>query len=278
MHDFIIKVWHDLRDPASLEIILTRGLRLLVIGAVLFAIWALASHLLRRLLSAGRSWGIADRADEKRLATLRGFCQNVIRIVLAIFGLIMGLRELGIDTTSMLAGVSVVGLAIGVGAQHMVRDYLSGIIIVVENQFNVGDNVEITFVNGPVVQGTVERIAIRSTQVRSSDGKLNFINNGSILRVANGSRDWSLAMVEMTVPAEWNVARSRQAAQQVCQQLAGSEVAELLLAAPEVGGVSEVNADGVSGMEIRCRTRPGQQAAVEAKMRALIARQIEEGR
>jgi len=139
----------------------------------------------------------------QRLETLRKLSVEVLRLALIVlFGLTF-LRSLGLDLAPLLAGVGVVGLGVTLAAQSLLKDYLNGILILVENQYNVGDTVEI---NG--LTGTVERLWLRLTTLRLIDGRLAFIPNGQILTVVNQTKDWSAARVEIGVPSDADVSRA----------------------------------------------------------------------
>ena len=120
---------------------------------------------------------------------------NVWRFVVAIFAVAVILGMLGIDLTPLLASATVIGATIGFGAQALVRDYLSGFLLTVEDQFVIGDTIS---VNG--VTGTVEDLSLRVTRVRAVDGSLVYVPNGDIRQLTNTSRGWAKAVVEVDVP------------------------------------------------------------------------------
>ena len=111
---------------------------------------------------------------------------------------------LGINLTPLLASATVIGATIGFGAQALVRDYLSGFLLTVEDQFVIGDSIA---VNG--VSGTVEDVSLRVTRVRAVDGSLVYVPNGEIRQLTNASRGWAKAVVEVTVPIASTAALER---------------------------------------------------------------------
>jgi small conductance mechanosensitive channel len=154
------------------------------------------------------------------------------------------------------------------GAQTLVRDLIGGLFILAEDQFHVGDNVRIG-----TATGVVERITLRATYLRDLDGALHLIPNGEIRAVANLSRGWSQAVVDVIIPADRPVAAALAVLESVCEAAAvDPELAPLLDGPPRVAGVEAVEAAGVR-LRILARTGPGQQwqAARILRARALPA-------
>ncbi len=114
-----------------------------------------------------------------------------------IIGVLITLTLLEINITPLIASVGVAGLAISLGAQALIKDYFSGMMILVENQFNVGDEIQL-----PDVTGTVEMVTLRTTFLRDMRGKLFIVPNGDIRTVANNTRAWRKALVELNLPVD----------------------------------------------------------------------------
>jgi small-conductance mechanosensitive channel len=178
------------------------------------------------------------------------------------------LGMLGINLTPLLASATVIGATIGFGAQALVRDYLSGFLLTVEDQFVIGDSIA---VNG--VTGTVEDLSLRVTRVRAIDGSLVYVPNGEIRQLTNTSRGWAKALVEVTVPiistAELeratNVARA--AAERVATE---APAAAGTSQPPEVLGL--VATAGAAGtLRVMLRTSHAFRASVERALRAAVA-------
>jgi len=127
-----------------------------------------------------------DSNIEQRVKTLWGLFSNIGNVAIYVIILLMILRLVGIDITPILGGIGVVGVALGFGAQSLVKDFISGIFMLLENQYNVGDEVEILCPKGS--RGKVVKITIRSTIIKDSDGNINYIANGSITNVVNYSK------------------------------------------------------------------------------------------
>ena len=120
------------------------------------------------------------RQSERREATLVKLCQNILTYATYFIAIITAIKALGVDITALLAGVSIAGLAIGFGAQNLVKDIVTGFLIIFEDQFSVGDQVKINDVGG-----TVEEVGLRTTKLKALDGEIYFFPNSTITKVAN---------------------------------------------------------------------------------------------
>lgn len=122
------------------------------------------------------------RTNERREATLTKLCQNIVHYVVYFMVVVTVLDTVGIDIKALLAGVSVAGLAIGFGAQNLVKDVVTGFFIIFEDQFSVGDKVKINDIDG-----IIEEVGLRTTQLVAETGEIYFVANSSITKVANYS-------------------------------------------------------------------------------------------
>jgi small conductance mechanosensitive channel len=152
-----------------------KAIRILLIIVGLMLAGRIGSRLISGLMRPGRIPGIWD---ERRINTMRGLIKSLLRYTLYFVGAIMILSELNVNTSSILAGAGIVGLAVGFGAQNLVRDVVTGFFILLEDQFAVGDNVSIADVTG-----TVEDMGLRVTKIRDATGDLHIISNGEIKQV-----------------------------------------------------------------------------------------------
>lgn len=196
---------HYLRNLAEPEWWSARGMRLLELGfnvaVILLALW-----LLRRLLflALHRSFAPLEAkasalgpARVSRLRTLQFLSQSAVHYALIFVAFVMVLRTMGLDPTSALATAGVAGLAIGFGAQKLVRDVIGGFFILLEDQFSVGDVVTI----GPIT-GVVEEVGMRATRIRDENGRLNLMANGDIGTVINYSRGPYRLTLDLALPAD----------------------------------------------------------------------------
>jgi len=176
--------WVDvLRDMISVEKVVRQGTQVVLIIAVSWVVYV----VLRRLIGttvATASRRIEEEAHRQRVTTLVLLIGSVLKYVIIFFAVMLILQRVGLDPTPILAGAGVVGLAVGFGAQNLVRDVVSGFFIIMEGQYAVGDLVEI---NG--VFGRVEEVGLRATKLRDPSGQLRYFSNGGITRVSNYTED-----------------------------------------------------------------------------------------
>jgi moderate conductance mechanosensitive channel len=178
--------------------LIVRPLSILLVVVIAIIVARLGSRIVRRLLgrvgnqAAHRSGSPRAAA---RVATMTGVLANVWRFFVFIVAGAIVLGMLGINLTPLLASATIIGATLGFGAQQIVRDYFSGILMTVEDQYNVGDSVT---VGG--VTGVVEEVTMRLTRFRGVDGTIFVIPNGDIRLVGNLSRGWARAIVDLTLP------------------------------------------------------------------------------
>jgi small conductance mechanosensitive channel len=170
----------------------------------------------------------------------------------------MALGQVGVNLAPVLASAGVLGLAVGFGAQNLVRDFLSGIFMLLEDQYGVGDHVDL----GDAV-GTIERVGLRTTTVRDVAGMVWYVRNGTIERVGNGSQDHAVAVVDVPLAIDTDITHAAAIAETAAA--AGIEEAGHgadVLGAPQVLGVESLSASGMT-LRLTVRTEPGRQWAVQ---------------
>ena len=210
---------------------------------------------------------------EARTATIEAMTKSLTTWIVYIVATLLVLGELGINLAPLLAGAGIAGIAIGFGAQNLVRDVLAGFFVLVEDQYGVGDIIDA----GPA-SGTVERISLRSTQLRDLAGTVWHIPNGTILRVGNKSQNWARAIVEIIVPYSADVRKARGIMAEVAAEMATEETWQ---AAMRVGGVADdqgISAMSAIGMTLRLvvDTEPKSQWGVERELRLRIKEAFDE--
>jgi small conductance mechanosensitive channel len=177
---------------------------------------------------------------------------------------------LGVKLAPLLAGAGVAGVALGFGAQSLVRDCISGLFMLIEDQFGIGDQVDLG-----AATGTVERITLRTTVLRGADGTVWHVPNGEVRRVGNLSKLWSMAVVDVDVPvnADLEAARSHllAAANRLCDR---PEFAADVLERPQVLGVESIRAEGVT-LRLVVKTTPGRQWALQRALREAIKHEFD---
>ncbi|GAA1854201.1 mechanosensitive ion channel family protein [Myceligenerans crystallogenes] len=212
--------------------------------------------------------GQADRAAQ-RARTVGSVLGSTANIVIGTITILWALSALGVNVTGLLAGAGVVGVAIGFGAQSLVKDFLSGIFLMIEDQFGVGDHVDL----GGGVTGTVEAMGLRLTQVRNFDGTLWYVRNGEILRAGNATQQWSRAVAPVLVPVGSDVDTVRSAlGRAVTRVQEDPETASSLLEAPSVRGVDNVDSLSLT-FTLHAQVRPGDQWVIARALR--VAAQLE---
>ena len=201
----------------------------------------------------------------QRAATLGTIMANAIRITLWTVVALMILGEIGLNLAPLLAGAGVVGVALGFGAQSLVRDFLAGFFILLENQFSVGDMVHILAVGGPV-EGRVESVTLRMTAIRERDGTLSMIPNGNVQMVSNRSRGYGQVRVEVEIPGRVNPESVKQRAGHMVGVLgADPDVQKIVASGPTLLDVQPQD-NGVV-VTVGAETRPYRREKVERELR-----------
>lgn len=205
----------------------------------------------------------------QRARTLGGIGRNLITAVIVMVAFTMVMGELGFNLTALLASAGVVAAGLAFGAQNIVKDILNGVFMAFEDQLGVGDVVTIGEVNG-----TVEDVGIRVTQVRGVDGTLWFIRNGEILTLGNSSQGWGRALVDITIDADNDFAKAEEVALAAAKQLLSSDqFARKVAGAPEVWGLESVFGDRAT-LRLAMRTRPEAQWEVQRALRAALSKEF----
>ena len=182
--------------PPALTAVLTRVAAILITGALLLLAYTVLTRLIERLL-VPREGEPPTSSRLVRLRTASSLAANLVRWMIAFVVLVMILRELGVDVQGLLVSAGVVGLALGFGAQTLIRDLITGIFLLFEGLIAVGDVVDVDS-----HQGTVEAIGLRVTKLRVLDGSLRVIPNGQLAAFSNLSRGWARAAVDVTLPRD----------------------------------------------------------------------------
>ncbi|MBE4907905.1 mechanosensitive ion channel family protein [Bacillus luteolus] len=178
------------------------------------------------------------RVSERRTATLIKLLENVLRYVVYFVVIVMILESLSIEIRALLAGAGIVGLAIGFGAQNLVRDIITGFFIIFEDQFSVGD-----FIRTGTFEGTVEEIGLRTTKIKSFTGEVHILPNGSIIEVTNFSINNSVAVVDISISYEGDIPKTEKILEELLQEL--PDKYEDMIKTPEVLGVQMLGASEV---------------------------------
>ncbi|MCV7103912.1 mechanosensitive ion channel family protein [Mycobacterium palustre] len=271
--------WHEFWHGAAGQWIITRGLRIamVLIAAVLaarFVNWV-AQQVTRQLDEGfAESDALVRSEATKHRQAVASVISWVSVVIIGIWVMLQIADILRFSVSGLVAPATVVGAALGFGAQQLVRDLLSGFFILVEKQYGFGDLVTLTVVSATEASGTVENVTLRVTRLRSPDGEVLTIPNGQIVKVVNLSKDWARAVVDVPVSTSADLNRVNEVLHQECDRAMDNPVlGELLLDSPTVMGVESIQLDTVT-LRIVARTLPGKQFEVGRQLRVLVIRAL----
>ena len=247
------------------------GARLAGILLASFLLVRLVRSVSRRMVKEPTAPTRAAQMREQQMRTLAGILSSVGTTVIVIVAALTALPEFGVNVTPIEAVAGLATFALGFGAQNLVRDWIGGILIVVEDQFVIGDLVRI----GDII-GRVESLTLRRTVLRDLQGALVHISNGEIRQAANLSRDWSQLFLDVTLPAEEPVDRALGALDRVAAEFrADAAWSPALVDGPRVLGVEAITLSG-SSLRLQVRTAPTRQHDVARELRRRIHARFEQ--
>jgi moderate conductance mechanosensitive channel len=210
----------------------------------------------------GEPSAIAAERRKQRTETVGSVLRSVATIVIFGVAFTTVLSELGVDLGPMLAGAGIVGVALGFGAQNLVRDFLNGIFMILEDQYGVGDAVDVG-----EASGIVESVGLRTTRLRNVDGTVWHVRNGEIVRVGNMSQGWSRALLDISVAYGSDVDLAQTVIKDVAMEATSDEaIGQFILDEPEVWGVEMLGADGID-IRLVVKTAPLEQWKVARHLR-----------
>lgn len=208
---------------------------------------------------------VANARRSQRAKTVGSVLRSVTTIVIVVLVVLTVMSELGFDLAPVIASAGIVGVALGFGAQSLVKDYLSGLFLVAEDQFGIGDYVDLG-----EASGEVESVGLRITQVRDLDGTLWHVRNGEILRVGNQSQGWARAVLDIPIPYDSDLDRVSELILNSARRLReDQEWGPLILDEPEVWGVQELTGESIT-IRLVLRTKPMEQWGTAREMRARL--------
>ncbi len=235
---------------------------LILLGAIILI--RVASILVSRIERRVRQRHAADGdvSHEKRARTLGGVLRGLSRTIIIVVAFMMVVRELGFDMTPALAAAGGFGVAAGLGAQSIVRDWLGGFFIIYENEYAVGDAIQIAGVSG-----TVEALTLRHTELRDSDGALHYVPNGEIKVVTNLTKSWSTPAVRIPVSLTEDPMRVQQVLERYVAEAAEDPALKpLLREPPRLIGMEDIS-PGVYTMTLQAKTYPDHRLTVARALR-----------
>ena len=270
------------------EWLVDRPLRIALILLVAWVLTRLARRMIRRTARglvtssrSGRLERVAQNAvvgsavpDAARTHARAEAVQNVLGSVVGtvIWGIavLVALGELDINLGPLIAGAGVIGVALGFGAQTLVRDFLAGLFIVIEDQFGVGDVIDLQDVTG-----TVEEVSLRSTKVRDVGGVLWTVSNGEIVKAGNATKGWSRSKIDVDVAYGSDLRRAMELVLTTAEAMREDPHWSIdILEPPEMWGVEHLAADGVT-IRLVMKVRPGRQYVVTRELQLRIKEALE---
>ncbi|MFJ8965224.1 mechanosensitive ion channel family protein [Lentzea sp. NPDC102401] len=208
---------------------------------------------------------------EQRARTIGSVLKSIVTILIFGIAFLEIMIVVGMDITPVLTSAGILGVAIGFGAQNLVKDFLAGMFMLLEDQYGVGDVVDL----GPAT-GTVEAVALRTTTIRDTGGTVWYVRNGEILRVGNSSQGFAVAVVDLPLSYGANLAEATQVLDRTAREVADKDPLKSdITAKPEVLGVEKFTSDGIT-LRVTVKTRPGRQWAVQRNLRAQLMPALEE--
>lgn len=240
--------------------ILGKGIKIIIIFIVIKVLTKIVYVIIDRTMGK-RNKNIFN-ADEKKLNTLSTVLKNIVKYVFYFIGLVMVLDMFNISTSSILATAGIGGLAIGFGAQSLVKDIITGFFILFEDQFSVGDYVKIG-----EYEGIVEELGVRVTKIRDFSGELHIIPNSNIGAVTNKTRGAMRALVKVSVAYEEDMDKVINILEQVCNEI--RENNKNIVDGPTILGISNLGEYGID-FTIVAKTNPMDQWSVEREIRKKI--------
>jgi small conductance mechanosensitive channel len=269
------KLWDQFARPDLWLTWAERGIRVIVILALAW----IFSRIARRLLGNLRNYAIRvmDRRHEssnmemeKRATTIISVLSKLASTVIWMVALVMALTETGFHIEPLLAGLGVAGLALGLGAQTLIKDWLGGLFLLLEDQLRIGDSV---IING--IGGAVEEINLRTTLLRGENGAVHVIANGAITTLSNLTREYSYYVFEMTIAHGSDADRALAIIEAVGGELVQEEPYKNVILSPiEVLGVEKLVERGVA-LKARIKTLPSKQALVGRELNRRVKSRLD---
>ncbi|OWJ68367.1 mechanosensitive ion channel family protein [Inquilinus limosus] len=267
----------DLAALTTRDTVLTRLMRGAINAAIVFLVADFAWHLLRAWLDqrivTANAGGLGTGDDARRharLRTLLPILKNVLFVVLAVMAGLIALAALGVEIGPLVAGAGVVGLAVGFGAQTLVKDVISGMFFLFDDAFRIGEYIE-----SGSIRGTVEGFSLRSLKLRHHRGALHTIPFGSLDKITNYSRDWVIDKMTVSVTYDTDLDKIKPIVKQVGKELAADpEFAPHILETLKMQGVEQFG-DYAIQIRLKMMTRPGEQFVIRRRAMAMIKKAFE---
>ena len=284
----VLDTTHSQYLASGAEVLFATPLRIALVVLVALIVRRILHRAIRRLVArylddSTASWSaplrthapqlLVDALDglpgserrQQRAETVGTLLRSIVSFI--VFGVAFTtiLGELGINLAPIVASAGIVGVAVGFGAQNLVRDFLTGIFMILEDQYGVGD-----VVDTGAVTGTVEDVTLRITRIRDGNGVVWYVRNGEILRIGNKSQGWSTAVVDIQVGYEEDLARVTRIITEVVADLGATEPwTSLLLEDPSVVGIEAMSGGSVT-LRVSAKCVANESSAVQREIRERV--------
>jgi small-conductance mechanosensitive channel len=217
-----------------------------------------------------QSTGLLSERRSQRAATIASVLKSFVSFTILILASLLILGELGVNLAPFIAGTSIVGFALGFGAQTIVRDFLSGIFMILEDQYGVGDVIDFD-----KATGTVESVGLRTTQLRDVNGTVWYVRNGEVMRVGNKTQGYAQVVLDVPIAASTDVQAASAAMLDVARQLHDDkDWADVFLGDPEVQGVEQLTREETV-IRLSVRVRPLEQWRTARELRRRIRERLD---
>lgn len=241
--------------------VLDGPIRAMLFIAAAYLLLHLGRAIGRKLFSMAEVHREGDPEARKRVETLRRIANYMFTVIVASLTAISVMADLGVSIAPFLATAGIAGVAIGFGAQSLVKDYFTGLVLLLENQIRIGDSVEI---GGK--SGTVDEVTLRYVRLRDYQGAVHYIPNGTISAVTNSSRGYAYAVLDVRVPYEYNVDAVLAEMREVAEKMANEErFADRMLEPLEIAGVEALEEYSVR-VRARVKVRPTDASSVRREL------------
>ena len=256
-----MEILNEFINGFSWDVIIKTGLRITLILVIAWVAMKVLKKLLNRLqsrlLEKGEDEGEPPSESEKRVETIIRLLKQGMLLALWVTAFLIILKEIGVDIAPILASAGIVGLAVGFGAQNLVRDFLSGFFIILENQIRIGD---VAIING--TGGLVDKINFRTTVLRDLNGIVHVFPNGTITTLSNLTNEWSAYVFDIGVAYKEDTDKVIEIMKDVGKEMyEDEEFRHLMLEEPEIFGVDKFG-DSAVVIKGRFKTRPIRQWTV----------------
>ncbi|GGO00170.1 hypothetical protein GCM10010116_00240 [Microbispora rosea subsp. aerata] len=224
------------------------------------------------LTSTEASAAVMTERRRARAEAMGSVLRSLASVIILGTAALMIFAKLGVELTPLLTSVGIIGVAVGFGAQELVKDFIAGMFMLLEDQYGVGD-----VIDTGVAVGTVEAVTLRITRLRDADGKVWYVRNGTITRVGNESQGWSRALVDVPVPYDSDVATVRELLTGIARELwEDPEYRDtVIVEEPQVFGLESVSNSSVI-FRVSVKTAPAQHLEVARELRLRVKRTFDE--